>query len=360
VNGAEVLILRALRQPARLDQFSLPEWDLLLRQSVSANLTATLLALAEEQGLLGRLPPQVREQFAWVRALAERHVQAVRFEVMQISVALGGLGIPLILLKGAAYTLAGLPAARGRLFSDIDILVPKARMGEVEAALMMKGWECAKVDAYDQRYYRQWMHEIPPMRHIKRQSVIDVHHAILPETAALRPDPDKLRAGARPVAGEPGVHTLAPADMVLHSAVHLFHGEFEHGLRDLFDIHRLLQHYRDLPGFWPALAARARELELTRPLFYALRYAAELLGTVVPPALRAGVKGERPNRLLLRLMDGLFRRALLPSHPSCTSRLAGVARVLLYVRANWLRMPPLLLARHLLYKAFIAPRRDRS
>lgn len=29
---------------------------------------------------------------------------------------------------------------------------------------------------------------------------------------------------------------------------------------------------------------------------------------------------------------------------------------MLYVRGNWLRMPPLLLARHLFHKAFLSPR----
>ncbi len=59
---------------------------------------------------------------------------------------------------------------------------------------------------------------------------------------------------------------------------------------------------------------------------------------------------------MLALMDALFLRALLPDHPSCSDRLSGIARKLLYVRANRLRMPPLLLAQHLFHKAFISPR----
>ena len=66
--------------------------------------------------------------------------------------------------------------------------------------------------------------------------------------------------------------------MVLHSAMHLFYdGEFDHGLRDLVDIHRLLQRFGAEPAFWQALPGRARVLQLERPLFYALRYAAALL-----------------------------------------------------------------------------------
>jgi hypothetical protein len=226
----------------------------------------------------------------------------------------------------------------------------------VEAALMMAGWATTHHDAYDQRYYRQWMHELPPMRHLRRESMIDVHHAILPKTASARPDPALLRAAAVPVPGLPGVLMLAPADMVLHSAVHLFSdGEFDHGLRDLLDIHRLLGHFGRDRRFWAELVPRARQLQLERSLFYALRYSRMLLGTAIPDTVLTDVAG--PSPVLLRGMDALFRRALLPRHASCGDRLSGPARFLLYLRGNWLRMPPLLLARHLFHKAFLSPRK---
>jgi len=350
------VLLRLLRDPGLVPKLSLPEWDLALRQATSVNLTPSLLALIEARGLLEQVPAQPRAQFEWVRALATRHRQAVRFEVDCIRAALAPVAAPLLLLKGAAYAMAGLRAGEGRLFGDIDILVPKARLVEIESALMLHGWITTKLDAYDQRYYREWMHELPPMQHMRRRSSIDVHHAILPETAPVRPDPDKLRAGARPVSGSGGLlATLSPCDMVLHSAVHLFFdGEFDKGLRDLLDLHRLLEEFGAEPGFWDALPARARELELSRPLFYALRYSRRLLGTTIPQAVLDAVAAAAPHPLVRALMDALFERALLPMHASCDDALTGPARFVLYVRGNWLRMPPLMLARHLFHKAFIS------
>jgi hypothetical protein len=55
-------------------------------------------------------------------------------------------------------------------------------------------------------------------------------------------------------------------------------------------------------------------------------------------------------------MDQLFERVLVPPHPSCDDWLSSVARFILYIRGNWLRMPPMLLARHLCHKAFVSPR----
>jgi hypothetical protein len=309
------LLVQVLRSPPSMAALDAGGWEMLLRQAGAADLGATLALLAEEHGLWDSLPPRVRRRLGWARTLWERHTQAVRFEVQQVQRALRGTGLPLILLKGTAYVAAGLPAAAGRLFSDIDILVPKEALGNVESLLMLHGWACGHHNAYDQRYYREWMHELPPMQHMRRASVVDVHHAILPQTAAVRPDPARLRAAARAIPGAAGLSVLAPCDMVLHSATHLFYeGEYHHGLRDLFDLHRLLCHFGAAePGFWTTLPARARELELARPLFYALRYCIALLGTPVPAAVVADAGAGRPNAALLVLMDALFMRALRPA-----------------------------------------------
>lgn len=353
------LLLRALREPAAMAAFGERDWDLLLRQASAANLGATLGLLAEEHGVLAALPARARRRLGWERTVWERHLRAVRFELRQVRRALATTGLPLILLKGTAYAAADLPAAAGRLFSDIDILVPKERLADVESVLMLHGWAGTHHDEYDQRYYREWMHELPPLQHMRRSSVIDVHHAILPETAAVRPDPARLRAGARPIPGTDGLYTLAPCDMVLHSAAHLFsEGEYHHGLRDLFDLHRLLRHFGAQPGFWAALPGRARELQLARPLFYALRYCTRLLGTPVPAAVLDEARVGSPGKVLLVLMDALFGRALLPPHPSCADAFDGAARRALYIRGNWLRMPPLMLSRHLFHKAFLSPKAE--
>lgn len=349
------MLLGVLRAPETARTLTMVEWDLLLRQATSAQLTPALVRLFDDAGLTRSVPDPVRAHLEWARVRMTRHAAAVHFEIQRIHAALSELQLPLLLLKGAAYSAAQLGPGHGRLFNDIDIMVPKAQLPEVEAALMLHGWIGNTQDAYDQRYYRQWMHEIPPLQHMRRHSVIDVHHAILPETARVRPDPVLLRSAAVAVPELPGVQTLAPADMVLHSAVHLFYdGEFDKGLRDLFDLHCLLTQFSAVAGFWDNLPGRAVELQLARPMFYALRYSALLLGTVVPAHVTDALKDAAPHPFLMAFMDGMFHRALQPMHTSCDDAWTGVARTLLYIRGNWLRMPPMLLARHLFHKAFIS------
>jgi hypothetical protein len=343
----------ALREPQRLIGASASQWDALVRQARPANLLPRIAEALNELGLLQAVPAAPRAHLEAARRLGQAQADAVRREVAQIDRALAAAGIPIVLLKGAAYLLAGLPAARGRIFSDIDILVPRRALPEVEAALMLGGWASAKKTAYDQRYYRRWMHELPPLKHIRRHTVLDVHHAILPVTARLKPDSAKLLAASRPLKGEPRLHILAPIDMVLHSATHLFcNEEVGNGLRDLADLDSLLRDFAPESGFWPGLTVRAAELDLTRPLYYALRYVAPILHTPVPTQVLREAEIGRPPPLLRALMDALFLRTLQPERDDATNGLAAIARGSLYLRAHWLRMPPRLLAQHLTVKAF--------
>ena len=347
------LIVRALRDPDAIAGFTTPEWDLLIRQARSGNLLARLWYVFECNGLLGDVPPQPRRHLEWARTFADKLTTAVHLEVAFIQNALPAE--PIILLKGAAYVLAGLPPAYGRIFSDIDILVPKGTIDKVESQLMMHGWIATHHDEYDQRYYREWMHEVPPLQNVKRGTVIDVHHAILPLTMGVHPDADSLRAAATPINGHEGLYTLAPIDIVLHSAAHLFYeGELFQGLRDLSDLDGLIRHFSIDAKFWEHLVARAQELELIRVLFYALVYTRKFFSTPIPEAVISAADIGRPPALVLALMNAILSRVLLPDHVSCRDTASVLARKALYVRANWLRMPPLLLALHLFHKAFIS------
>jgi len=343
-------VVLALRDPAALPRLSLPQWETLIRQGRRSNLLPRVALALHELGLLPQVPAAPRAHLEAARTLAQAQADAVRREVAFIDRALSVTGVPIVLLKGAAYLIAGLTAARGRLFSDIDILVPRGALANVETTLMLHGWHTSKTTAYDQRYYRRWMHELPPLRHISRQTVLDVHHAILPITARLKPDSAKLLAASRPIAGEPRLRVLAPVDMVLHSATHLFCNEdVGNSLRDLVDLDSLLREFASEAGFWPRLTARAGELDLTRPLYYALRYAVRLLDTPVPDRVLGAAEIGRPPPVLRGLMDAIFLRTLQPNRAN--GGLSSLARGSLYVRAHWLRMPPLLLAQHLAVKA---------
>ncbi len=350
------LLSCTLRSPGSIMRFSMGEWDMLVRQARRAGLLARVHDVLGRHKLIEAIPAVARWHFDAAATLAAKQQLAVRWEVEQIRVALKALAFPFILLKGGAYVMANLPAASGRLFNDIDILIPREQLAAAEAALMLAGWHPTLLSDYDQRYYRRWMHEIPPLQHAMRATVIDVHHAILPDTARYHPDSAMLRRRAVAVASMSGVHVLATEDRILHSATHVFHdGELPHGLRDLTDLDLLLRDAAVDPDFWPRLTVRASELQLGRSLFYALRYLRYFLDTPIPDSAVAALKSDAPNRFTLALMDRIFTRVLAPDHASCADRLTPAARQAAFVRAHWLRMPAHLLIPHLFHKTFISP-----
>ncbi|MGE5386964.1 MAG: nucleotidyltransferase family protein [Betaproteobacteria bacterium] len=353
-NSTADLVVRALVSPEALPEQSLQQWDLLIRQARRADLLPRIADLLDKLGRLPDVPAAPRAHLTAALVLAEAQRNSVLREISHVRHALGAIGQQALLLKGSAYLAAGLPAARGRIFTDIDILVPKTALPEVEAVLMQGGWATTHHHPYDQRYYREWMHELPPFQHIRRGTVLDVHHAILPETARLKPDSSKLISASQALSDHPGVRVLSPPDMVLHSMAHLFFNEeLSHGLRDLSDLDLLLRYFAPQPGFWQSLLTRAVELSLSRPLFYGLRYTAMILRTPIPNDVCEQSKKDAPSPMVLRLMDALWKRALRAPHPSAADRFGPLALKSLYVRAHWLRMPPLLLVRHLVTKSLI-------
>jgi hypothetical protein len=259
-----------------------------------------------------------------------------------------------VVLKGAAYVLSGLPAGRGRLTTDVDILVPKGELRRVEETLVAAGWAPVKLHPYDQRFYRHWSHELPPLRHTRRRSVVDVHHNILPVSGRIHPNASALLEATVPLAPdgpEARLWRLGQEDMVLHSSAHLFQdGELAGSVRDLVDIDALCRHFgATVPGFWDRLPGRARLLGLERPLFYALRFARRLLETPVPPEVDRALR--QPPALSVAVLDRLVAQTLLPVTGQHATLGEESARLLLYIRSHWLRMPPHQLAAHLTKKA---------
>ncbi len=355
-------LARALVAPASLASCTEAEWTLLIQAARRAGLLGRLASGARSLAHAEALPAAVSAHFDSALRLCEAQRAEVTREVKYLSLALGDLGTPIVLLKGAAYAMAELPAAEGRIFGDVDVLVPRASLDEVESRLLMHGWMGTHDVPYDQMYYRRWMHELPPMQHTHRGTVLDVHHSLVPSTARLPFDPRPLFDRLHPLPALPGIHVLAPEDMVLHSMTHLFlNDDLTHALRDLSDLDVLVRHFGRQAGFWDELPRRAIALNLTRLLYYGLRHLERVFATPVPADVRAQLSPYGPAGALSWLMDTLWRRALTPSITTSARASDALTQFSLYVRGHWLRMPLPLLLRHLTVKAWMrVNRRDEA
>ena len=354
MTAHETLLLTAVKAPRSMTDLSPEQWNRLLRQAERQGLSARLYVDLEDLGLLDSIPEKAKLRLLDNTVFARFVQDRMRFEVNRITRALVELSVPVLLLKGSAYLIAELPPSRGRLASDIDIMVPRDELNNIRDALLAAGWQNAVMRDYDEHYYRTWMHEIPPLWHPEREMTTDVHHTIAPPSSRVHPDVEALWASA--VDAGDGLKMLSPADMVLHSAVHLFNEDFRLGFRGLLELHDLLCHFGRQPGFWTTLQARAELHGLGRVHHYMLRYTAALLDTPVPSESLEQAARAAPNGALASIMDLLLRQAFTPAERRKDSPLRDFALWCLYVRSHWLRMPPLLLARHLSIKAWFRVR----
>jgi hypothetical protein len=329
------LLVRALREPASVEGLSAADWTALISIARAESLSGSLAYRLQDVAV----PKAVERILDGARRDAEQARTQALWEAEMARRALAPLDVPVVLLKGTAYVAADLPSGIGRSIGDLDIMVPRESLDEVQQALLAAGWEWVKEDDYDDLYYRRWMHELPPLIHKERDRMIDVHHTILPLTA--RPTPDAASMIEESLLLDNGLRILSPPDMVLHAVAHLFgDGDLAGGLRNLWDIDRMLRRFTEEPGFWERLTERARRHQLVSQTKRALRLAAQVYGTPVDRGLAGRAAAS----------DRLFERRLLARNGWGQGTRRGL-RFAFYVRSHWLRMPPLMLARHLWHKA---------
>ena len=344
------ILVSVLKDPRKMLSLSIKEWNELLREGKISNLAGRLAADAEVLDITNELPLKVQNLFKSFRYSSTSSTRMIKWEMNRVARALKGSDEKVILLKGAAYIEKELKCTRGRISVDLDILVAKNRIDFAEDKFINGGWEHQVENDYDQKFYREYSHELPPMVHPDRQISIDVHHSILPVTSRVYPDMAKLMDDA--VLQRSGFYVFSNVDIILHSVVHQFQdGEVRSSLRNLLEQHDMFGEFSADSAFWQALVPRAAELGFTRALYYAMRYCKMIMGTDIPEQAINEINDYAPNALTCALMD-----YMVPAVISPTIGAAGLRRWLsmngLYIRSHWLRMPPMLLVKHLTIKFF--------
>lgn len=338
--------------------------DLLKDASSSATLTATqwqrIIAAAREQSVLGRLYYLLEKQSLLdsVPTRALNHLKAayqvahqqrinVQREIREIGQAFERRSTTPVLLKGAAYSYLDLPCCYGRSFSDIDLLVPPSDLKSSQIALMVKGWVHKKEDEYNKEYYEKWMHEIQPMIHLQRLTVVDLHHNVLPKTNRFHFKFEALEMRE----ANSGVTTLTPVDLFIHCAIHLFtEGELFHPLRDLTDLSMILDSL-ELETPIEHIQKRAKQLGVEEYVGFALLFC-------LPFSKFKGMSNQIEEILNRSIINRLFTlpcyHCIFSSDSVSNSSLKfKVSTFILYLRGHLHRMPLKLLLPHLVKKAFM-------
>ena len=256
----------------------------------------------------------------------------------------------LVFLKGAGYTLSGAPVGDTRIYNDIDILADKKSIDAIEKRICLIGWLSEELTEHDEKYYRKWAHEIPPLRHGKRGTIVDVHHNIVPIISGRHVDADKFAKNT--VTTEGGFQILSFAAMTLHSLIHLFFNEeVKKGYRDLIDLHTLMTTNNN-EAFWLDLISLAKETDFGLELFLACRYTQKILKTEVPGYVHKEISQFCPWNIAF--VDFIYEKTLKPNHPLCKPKFFVLAEFAVLIRGHFQKMPLHILIYHLLCKSGVS------
>lgn len=346
------LVIGLFCQPASALSLNDLEWQSVIFILRENGLLASYAALLQQQALFEPLSEYPKKHLESALVAQKRLEKQAIYEAQQLHLELTKNRFqPPIFLKGVGYALSANAAAAGRLYSDVDVLVSRNELGDIERLLLFKGWMQKEVSDYDDKYYRLWAHEIPPMLHALTGTVIDVHHNLVPLISGRAPDVSLFYLARRRLNN--GCYVLSRPAMLLHSIVHLYVNEdFTNGFRDLLDQRAL---YTELDADERLeLAALAAKTGFSRELYYALRYLRLVLGVRAVDQME--VK-EKPSKLTLVFMDYCFLQALTPNHRLTASFNKAIAVFLLYCRGHFQKMPMATLFSHTLVKSWLSLRK---
>jgi hypothetical protein len=355
-------LVAAIRQPQRTLSWPVAVWEQQVRLARRLRLLSRLAAAVEDQDLLQAVPSQPQRHLWSELRLSRWRTDAMRWAAERIGARLADRGYPIVLLKGAAYLSQGLSISRGRLPSDLDIMVPRDAMRDAQDCLRLDGWQEMELDAHDLRYYSEWSHEAPPMRHPAHRMELDLHHNILPPLGRPHVQAEVL---FRRIQSAPwtGWSVLSPADQFLHAAAHLFcDSVFRDRLRDLVDLDGLARELVAGEQAWADVVARAQELGLAEQCALACHFLTLWFDTPLPDvpvsdALESSLARLTGRRPLLKLLSSALTPMAPDEEPGLRERV--VDQVLL-ARYHLHRLPLRLLIPHLIHKASVRRREQSS
>jgi hypothetical protein len=279
---------------------------------LSGEAWARLADLARRQGVAALLywrlgqgnssaPPAVRDALREDLYTAAAQWALAEGQLVNVLGALARAGVPVVVVKGAALG-AFYPDPALRLYGDIDLLVPGAQLDVAERALNDLGYHCfAAKDWWLDRF-----HHLPPMASESGGLLVELHWRLDYDEGKGRLPSGDLWARAVPwaVHGQPALR-LEPVDAALYVCRHAVVQHRVHGaLRPLCDLAWLVTGWGEAE--WAALARRAADYGLERPVYLLLVLAGEVLALDAPEgvisALRPG--GAPPAGDLARLLVG--------------------------------------------------------
>lgn len=309
------IINRLMTNPGYAADVTLADWDEVIPFANHCELLPQLTAKLVSHESSETLPVGVQTRLQREDQINRFYEMTHTFELDELARLLGERCTRLVLLKGGAYSRSGQAWARGRRSTDVDLLVRENELDTVAETLSSNGYVTDdELTERDQRYYRRWLHELPPLKHSYRLIEIDVHFRLLPLGDPKTFPVDDLidRSVAIP---STKYYWLDPIHRVIHACTNLAHiGEARRALRDLWDTRFLVEgEYLTCPIDWQQLGDEVRSLGLEREVSTVLLLGQELVDLTIPDDWTTEFVGKSPNQIRRSPIYRTMKHAAFPS-----------------------------------------------
>lgn len=333
---------------------SLHEWQNVIFVLREAKLLGSLYHTAKQASCYDDYPDYAQKHLFSAQIYAQRQAQQITFESLEIRALLEQVGVTAVFLKGAGYTLRNSLNGRGRVCSDIDILVTKENLPKAERHLKSNRWQSEQLNDYDEKYYRQWAHEIPPLFQINRATVLDMHHNVYLPISGRSPDID-LFLDSRDKT-ESGCFVLNPRLSLLHSIIHLFTNEDSSSwMRDLFDIYLLAKEFND-DNLWEDIIELGNKTNFQFEVYCCLKALEYYSLMTLDRTSKKFIEGFEVTKRQSWILENAILPAFCPEHSLLMTNKISRAKNLVYLRGHWIKMPLGVLIKHFTFKSFFAVR----
>ncbi|UCI07703.1 nucleotidyltransferase family protein [Mesorhizobium sp. B1-1-8] len=291
--------------------FADPEAPAAWGQDRSANTLMALLANAEFHGVLpimlrklrevgdARLPGDaaLRQKLSELRdqaTLATGQSMLLQYHGDRIMKALAAKGVPARIVKGPVFARKLYRNSADRPFTDIDILVDPASIGDANQVIAGCGFELASDEAES--------HELQEFKWLEKENsslMIELHGNLVHDTGMRR----RLSLGFRELRAIDGGETDTPAALLTIAIVHAAGGHKFHRLQLCVDV---LQGVRALqaPGAEARLLEAARMTGIELELATVLNVTGRLFGAPRAIELADRIKPDLSIRLARWLITG--------------------------------------------------------
>jgi len=265
------------------------DWQSLLYMANLQVCTPLWFVRLRRDGLLPLLPADLQDYLAQLHQANVERNEVFRKTAKEILAELEDLGIPVILLKGAATFCDDLYGDLGaRMMADIDVLVPPQHTEPVKKRLLQRGYQELPETFENPGWFNAYApHHLAPLHKPGTSVVVEVHfQTARGQAGRTLPAEMSWQHTERHTSNDLAGVVLAPTYRLLHNTVHALvpSGKFVRSnvsLAHLAEFAHLARRYGRAID-WTEWFERGRRQGLSRPFRVYLNLAHRLMAVPLP------------------------------------------------------------------------------